>query len=322
MQENAPTKSGFDLVLAAEPSEFAVAYTISNINQTRGKIKQLRPPVRISTATTSGNSTVTMSDTTGLVKGMTALGSGIPVNANIISIVANTSVTLSQKATASATIDAVYAFTYFNFSEGQGERVDQFGDYIFTQNQQARAGELTYVFGPYKNDTDALVPIYDHYTEEDMGWPSVMSNYLQHTHNTGTASPSSQHQAIWLNHEYKGMTQYRIRQYFNAVPFPQSQFVTASMAPTAFSFNYLVDADSVGECLHNGISLEGIQFIGGPNDGVNILPVGIVATNFIQWADHFIHISQTRRVGGYFMETVEAKNPKTSLTVNAIPNWS
>jgi len=64
------------------------------------------PAVALTNAvTTSGSSTITVADTTGLVVGQPVTGAGIPANAYIASILGGTSFTLNANATAGATVN-------------------------------------------------------------------------------------------------------------------------------------------------------------------------------------------------------------------------
>lgn len=62
-----------------------------------------------SVTTTNTSNVVAVADTTGIVAGDTIIGSGIPSGSIVLSIVANTSVTISQAATASASISALFS---------------------------------------------------------------------------------------------------------------------------------------------------------------------------------------------------------------------
>ena len=73
------------------------------------------PSLRVSGCmTTSGSPTVTVSNTTGLVVGMFVTGTGIPNGSRIISIVANTSFTLSSNATATSSTAIDVLANYLN----------------------------------------------------------------------------------------------------------------------------------------------------------------------------------------------------------------
>jgi len=61
-----------------------------------------------SSTTTSASATVTMADTTGLTAGMIVLGSGIPDDTTIVSVDSGTNITISNNATASATVTLSY----------------------------------------------------------------------------------------------------------------------------------------------------------------------------------------------------------------------
>lgn len=59
--------------------------------------------------TTNGSNVLTATDTSGLAAGDQVIGSGIPSGSIILSIVANTSITISQQAMASASITAIFS---------------------------------------------------------------------------------------------------------------------------------------------------------------------------------------------------------------------
>lgn len=61
-----------------------------------------------SSTTTSASDTVTMADTTGLVADMIVVGAGIPANTTIVSVDSGTDITISNNATASATVTLSY----------------------------------------------------------------------------------------------------------------------------------------------------------------------------------------------------------------------
>lgn len=77
----------------------------------------------LSATTTSGQPTLTMTDTTGLYTGMIVSGTGIPSGATISSISANVSVTLSANATASGTITPVFRGTKLTVASATGIEV-------------------------------------------------------------------------------------------------------------------------------------------------------------------------------------------------------
>lgn len=67
------------------------------------KITNNDATVTLNGDTASGSAVVEMADTTGLAAGMAVSGAGIPAGAKVVSVVANTSVTLTANATATAT---------------------------------------------------------------------------------------------------------------------------------------------------------------------------------------------------------------------------
>lgn len=76
------------------------------------------PNVYVTCTTTSGNATMSCSNTTGLAAGMFLQGTGIANNTRILSLVANTSVTMSANATASGSTSVAATFFSSNATVG------------------------------------------------------------------------------------------------------------------------------------------------------------------------------------------------------------
>lgn len=65
-------------------------------------------PFQLSGGTTSASTTVTLASTTGVKAGQVVTGAGIPVGTTVVSFVANTSMVISQAATATATVPLTF----------------------------------------------------------------------------------------------------------------------------------------------------------------------------------------------------------------------
>jgi hypothetical protein len=78
--------------------------------------------------TTNGSSTITVSDTTGLAKGMSVSGAGIPSGASVNSVTNSTTFVISSNATATATGVAISAtITEFSGNDGEGYYINNAG---------------------------------------------------------------------------------------------------------------------------------------------------------------------------------------------------
>lgn len=76
-------------------------------------------PFVLSGGTTSTNTTVTMADTTGVFPGQPVTGAGIPANTTVVSVTANTSIVISQAATATATVPLTFTPSGKNLPAGK-----------------------------------------------------------------------------------------------------------------------------------------------------------------------------------------------------------
>lgn len=73
--------------------------------------------VSLTIGTTTGSATVTAASTTGVIVGMTVTGTGIPANTTVVSFVVNTSIVLSNPATATGSITGTFGFVIVGLSE-------------------------------------------------------------------------------------------------------------------------------------------------------------------------------------------------------------
>jgi hypothetical protein len=314
---------GFSLTLSAQPSEWSVAYTISNQDVDSSRLPVA--PFPITATLTNGSATFTVSDTSKISVGMVVGGDGVVAGSKVLSFVTNTSVTIADPATVNGPNLIYFCTTYRDFKLGAQERVKEYGSYVFTEGRQAESGELTFNFGPLKSNALRDTPIKTWFREEEFYWPPVLlSNQVIIDNGTG-GDPgagnlvSIRNEALFTHRKYSGLTKFKVEQFFNALPWPDSFFDYISMSPTGFSYDYLVGRATVEECLHGTVGLIGYTFVSThPRyPGVIITGRSINPTNFTSWQDHVIHADQTPRDGGFLMEVVTAIAPTSSQ----IPPW-
>jgi hypothetical protein len=111
----------------------------------------------LSVTTVNASATITAASTTGIAVGQYLTGTGIPYNSVVVSFVANTSITISQPCTASATVTATWWTPYTLILTGNYTATASWfkaGFFIDASNAEINYGAITFY-----NVTACLVPI-------------------------------------------------------------------------------------------------------------------------------------------------------------------
>jgi len=101
------------------PAAAAIGDTVIFDNTTGALSTISSAPFTLPGTTTSTSTTVTMASTSGVFAGQPVSGTGIPANATVVSVTANTSIVISAAATASGTVTLTFTPSGDNLPAGK-----------------------------------------------------------------------------------------------------------------------------------------------------------------------------------------------------------
>lgn len=241
----------------------------------------------------------------------------------------------------------IYSTTYLEFAQKgwiDSGRTQDYGAYVYNGAANAGPGLLTFYFGPLlsgqQSGTQYGTPFQTIPGEEESYyWPPVMSaspGYRGGIQTTISPSPgvsyvsAVNHVAVYKHNAYTGICGRKIERWFSAIPWGYQGtppvytallsgqiFNDQSFTPNGFSYDFILDKDTIPPCLHSNITIAGFNLGPHPVYGDVIFDtIDIAATNPSDWEDIVVSHSQKPVEGGFLRERV------TLLEPTITPVWS